>query len=80
MDFTLYTGSDCAAGTEVHTFAGKAVDSSGNASTDNTTFAIAVTPGETISWKAVFTPGDTNAVDGSTSTCETSTVTINDNH
>ena len=80
VDFTLYTGSDCTAGNEIHTFAGKTVDSSGNASTDNMTFAIAVTPGETISWKAVFTPSDTNAVDGSTSTCETSTVTINDNH
>jgi hypothetical protein len=80
VDFTLYSGAGCTAGNEIHSFTGKTVDSSGNAVTDNSTFAIAVSPGETISWKAVFTPTDTVGTVGSTSTCETSTVTINDNH
>jgi hypothetical protein len=77
VTFTLYGTADCT-GNSITTFPNRTVDSSGNASTNNTTFAIAATPGETISWRATFTPSDTNAVNGSTSHCETSTVTIND--
>jgi hypothetical protein len=76
VTFTLYPSADCT-GTAITTFADRPVDGSGNAATNNSTFAIAVTPGETISWRATFTPSDPNAVGGSTSHCETSTVTIN---
>jgi hypothetical protein len=76
VTFTLYGTANCT-GTAITTFANRPVDGSGNASTNNTTFAIAVSPGETISWRATFTPTDANAVNGSTSHCETSTVTIN---
>jgi hypothetical protein len=81
VDFTLFSNGTCTAGTNdvnvIHTFEDVAVDSSGTASTNNTTFGISVTPGSTISWLAVFTSSDPN-VDGSTATCESSTVTIND--
>jgi hypothetical protein len=77
VTFTLYPSADCT-GTAITTFADRPVDSSGDASTNNATFAIAVSPGETISWRATFNPTDPDAIDGSTSHCETSTVTIND--
>jgi len=76
VDFALYITGDCT-GPALHTFAGRPVDGSGLASTDNSTFAIAVTPGRTISWRATFTSSDPNVV-GSTSHCERSIVTIND--
>jgi len=77
VDFTLYDNGDCT-GNVIHTFAGVAVDSSGDAKTDNSTFSVVIEPGTTISWKATFTATDPNAVGGSTSVCETSTVTIDD--
>jgi len=77
VDFTLYSTADCT-GTAITTFANRPVNASGNAITNNSTFAIAVTPGEVISWRATFTPTDPNAITGSTSHCEASTVGIND--
>jgi hypothetical protein len=81
VTFTLYSNATCTAGTGdvnvIHVFADRPVNASGVASTDNTTFAIAVSTGETISWRAAFTSSDAN-VANSTSHCETSTVTIND--
>jgi hypothetical protein len=83
VDFTLYSNGTCDPGTNnvnvIHTFAGVTVDATGTAKTTNTTFSIVVSPGATISWKATFTSSDANVV-GSTSSCESSVVTINDNH
>jgi hypothetical protein len=76
VTFTLYDDAACA-GNVVHTFGPFNVDSNGQASTNNSTFAIATTPGETISWRVTYTSGDAN-IGNSTSHCETSTVTIND--
>jgi hypothetical protein len=76
VTFTLYPSADCT-GTAITTFANRPVDGTGKASTNNTTQYVVITPGSTISWRATFTPTDTNAVGGSTSHCETSTVTIN---
>jgi hypothetical protein len=67
--FTLHSGGDCT-GTVLGTF----TDTTAPFATNNTTV---VTSDMTISWRAVFTPSDPNAVEGSTSHCETSTVTIN---
>jgi hypothetical protein len=69
VEFTLYSSADCT-GTVLGTF----TDSSAPFTTNNTTV---FTSNTTISWRAVFTPSDPNAVTGSTSHCETSTVTIN---
>jgi hypothetical protein len=77
VTFTLHAGADCT-GTVLATFANRPVDASGNASTNNTTLIVAASPDKTISWEATFTPSDPNAVGGSTSHCETSTVTIDD--
>jgi hypothetical protein len=81
VDFTLYSNGTCTPGTAdanvIHTFANRPINASGKAKTDNLTFSIVVTPSATISWRATFTSDDAN-VDGSTSHCETSTVTIND--
>jgi hypothetical protein len=68
--FTLYDSADCT-GTVLGTF----TDDSAPFTTNNQTVYTA--PGKMISWRAVFTPSDPNAVTGSTSHCETSTVTIN---
>jgi hypothetical protein len=77
VSFTLYEGGDCT-GTELHTFSDIALVN-GQATTQNTTFGIAVGPnGRTISWRVTYTPTDPDAISGSTSHCETSTVTIND--
>jgi hypothetical protein len=67
--FTLYSGAVCT-GTVLGTF----TDTTVPFTADNTTVYTANT---TISWRAVFTPSDPNAVVGSTSHCETSSVTIN---
>jgi hypothetical protein len=69
VDFTLYDSANCT-GTVLGTFS----DSSAPFTTSNTTV---YTANKTISWRSVFTPSDTNAVVGSRSHCETSTVTIN---
>jgi hypothetical protein len=67
--FTLYGGADCT-GAVLGTF----TDTAAPYETNNTTV---YTSNTTISWRAVFTPSDPNAVAGSSSHCETSTVTIN---
>jgi hypothetical protein len=67
--FTLYDSANCT-GTVLNTF----TDTTAPYATNNTT---TYTANKTISWRAVFTPTDLNAVNGSTSHCETSTVTIN---
>jgi hypothetical protein len=67
--FTLYGSANCT-GTVLGTF----TDTTAPFATDNTTVYTAST---TISWRAVFTPSDPNAVAGSTARCETSTLTIN---
>jgi hypothetical protein len=81
VTFTLYIGSGtCTTGADVttKTYGPITVDSTtGKASTSNTTDAIAVTPGETISWQVTYSSGNAN-IGGSTSYCEHSTVTITD--
>jgi hypothetical protein len=77
VTFTLYDNGTCD-GNVLATFANIAVDGTGHASTDNTTTVVVVSPGQTVSWKATFTPTDPNAVTGSDSTCESSVVTITD--
>jgi hypothetical protein len=81
VTFTLYSNGTCTAGASnanvLHTFGPITLDSNGQASTSNTTFAIATSTGETISWRVTYSSGNSN-VGGSTSHCETSTVTIND--
>jgi len=67
--FTLYDSANCTGGV-----LGTFTDTSAPYATNNTT---TYTANKTISWRAVFTPTDPNAVTGSTSHCETSTVTIN---
>jgi hypothetical protein len=75
VTFTLYDNGTCD-GNVLATFANRPV-SSGTATTNNTTTYVLTTPGATVSWRATFTPSDTNAVNGSTSHCERSVVTIN---
>ena len=75
VTFTLYPSANCT-GIPITSFADRPVVG-GNASTNNTTTYVVTTPGATISWRATFTPSDPTAVTGSTSHCETSTVTIN---
>ena len=77
VTFTLYDNGTCT-GNVLATFADRAVDGSGNASTNNTTTYVAVSPGATISWRATFNPTDPNAITGSSSHCEQSVLTIND--
>jgi hypothetical protein len=67
--FTLYDSGNCS-GTVLYT----ETDSSAPFATTNTTVQTAT---RTVSWRAVFTPSDPNAVGGSTSRCETTTVTVN---
>jgi hypothetical protein len=69
VDFTLYSGGTCS-GTVLGTFS----DSSAPFETNNSTVFASTT---TVSWRAVFTPSDPNAVTGSTSRCERSDLTIN---
>jgi hypothetical protein len=66
--FSLYESGDCT-GTVKATF----TDSSAPYTTDNSTV---YTSNQTISWRAVFTPDDANNI-GSTSHCERSDLTIN---
>jgi hypothetical protein len=67
--FDLYESADCS-GSSVY----NVTDSAAPFETSNTSV---YTSNATVSWRAVFTPTDTNAVGGSTSHCETSSVTIN---
>ena len=67
--FTLYDSGNCT-GTVLYT----ETDTSAPFATTNTTQQTAT---RTVSWRAVFTPTDSNAVLGSTSRCETTTVTVN---
>jgi hypothetical protein len=76
VTFTLYSSSDCS-GTAVTTFANRPVDqTTGVASTNNTSTYVA---SATISWRAQFIPTDSNAIAGSSSRCEASGLTINNN-
>ena len=70
VTFSLYENRDCS-GTAVATF----TDSSAPYETSNTTV---YTSNQTISWSASFAPD--NGVAPSVSSCEVSTVTINNNH
>jgi hypothetical protein len=67
--FTLYDSADCT-GTVLFT----STDTSAPFASSNTTVQ---TASRTVSWRAMFTPTDPNAVVGSTSRCETTTVTVN---
>jgi hypothetical protein len=77
VDFTLYPSADCT-GTPITSFDDRPVGAGGVATTNNTDTYVAVSPGATISWSATFTATDPDAVVGSDSSCETSTVTIDD--
>jgi hypothetical protein len=72
VTFTLYATGNCT-GTPVGTF----TDSTAPYATNNTTTY--ASPGTTISWRAVFVPTDTTQNLGSSSPCERSDLTINDN-
>src|SRR5262249_7448267 len=71
VTFTLYASADCT-GNPVNTFE----DTSAPYATNNTTTYM--TPGTTISWRATFTPDAGQSATGSTSHCERSDLTIND--
>jgi Bacterial Ig-like domain (group 3) len=72
--FSLYENGTCS-GTAARTFTDSTVSTGGVFETNNTTYE---TASKTISWSATFTPSDTNAVQGSTTTrCERSDLTIN---
>ncbi|TQM62690.1 hypothetical protein [Humibacillus xanthopallidus] len=71
--FSLYENGTCA-GTPATTFTDTTVATGGKFETNNSTY---YTTSKTISWSAVFTPTDTTAVVGSTTTrCEQSVLTI----
>jgi hypothetical protein len=72
--FTLYPSANCT-GTALQTFAAITLDSNGQATATYTTlFSGAST---VISWRVAFTPSDPTNIGGSTSHCETSSLTIN---
>ena len=72
--FSLYENGTCS-GTAATTFTDTTAATGGVFETDNGTYR--TSPGATISWSATFTPSDTNAVVGSTTTrCEKSVLTI----
>jgi hypothetical protein len=84
--FTLYSNDTCTPGDlNVNVLAvfpptgSFTLDATGTASTNNTTTYVAYQPGATISWQVVYTPSDANAISGSTSSCESSVLTIDDN-
>jgi hypothetical protein len=77
VTFVLYDNGTCD-GNVLATFANRPLDASGNATTNNSTTYVAVTPGATISWLATFNSGDSNSVTGSSSHCESSVLTISD--
>ncbi|HEU5257263.1 MAG TPA: hypothetical protein VFU28_14820 [Vicinamibacterales bacterium] len=71
--FSLYENGDCT-GTAATTFTDTTADAQGGFETNNSTY---YTSSKTISWSAVFTPTDSNAMQGSTTTrCEKSVLTI----
>jgi hypothetical protein len=71
--FSLYENGTCTAPAAT-SFTDTTVATGGKFETDNTTY---YTTSKTISWSAVFTPTDSNAVVGSTTTrCEQSVLTI----
>ena len=70
VTFKLYENGTCS-GTEIATF----TDSSAPFATDNTSV---YTTSKTISWKATFVSN--NGVQGSTGSCESSVLTIDNNH
>ena len=72
--FQLYETANCT-GTAVYTSGAIAVNASGVAVSDNTTYYTTV---KTISWKATFTTGNSVA-SGDPSHCETMTVSVLDN-
>jgi hypothetical protein len=75
VTFTLYPSGNCT-GSPIATFANRPVDSSGNAATNNTNTFVVLTS-SVVSWRSVFTPTNPGAITGSTSNCETTTITIN---
>jgi hypothetical protein len=84
--FTLYNNGTCDPGTSnvdvlatFPTTGGITLDANGTAKTNNTTTYVATQPGATISWQVVFTPSDSGAISGSTSSCESSVLTIANN-
>jgi hypothetical protein len=84
--FTLYNNGTCNPGANnadvLATFPSTGsitLDASGDASTNNTTTYVAHQPGATVSWKVVYTPANSNDISGSTSSCESSVLTINNN-
>jgi hypothetical protein len=75
VTFSLYEDTDTCAGTADATFTDTTVGTGGLFETNNSTY---YTVTKVISWSAVYTPSDPNAVVPSTTTrCEGSTVTIN---
>jgi hypothetical protein len=70
VTFTLYDSANCT-GTVLGTF----TDGSAPFSTNNQT-TTSVSVSKSVSWLAVFTPTDPTAVQGSTSNCEISALTI----
>jgi hypothetical protein len=74
VTFTLYEDADCGV-TPPTAVKATFMDSSAPFTTNNTSV---YTSSQTISWKATF--ASDNGVGGSTSTCETSSVSINNNH
>ena len=71
--FTLYPSANCT-GTPIQTFASITLVNGQATATYTTLFTGSPT---VISWRVAFTPSDPNLVTGSSSHCETSTVTIN---
>jgi hypothetical protein len=76
VTFTLYEDADC--GVTAPTAVKATFTDSTPADGFTTSNASVYTATQTISWKATFVSD--NGVGGSTSSCETSTVTINNNH
>jgi hypothetical protein len=75
VSFTLFPSADCT-GTPIATFANRPVDANGNAATNNANTFV-VLSSSVVSWRSVFTPADPNAITGSTSHCEATSLTIN---
>ena len=69
VDFTLYPSNDCS-GTPLGTFSDSSVPFTTNDQT-----SVSISTSQSVSWTAVFTPSDSN-VQGSTSGCEVSDLTI----
>jgi hypothetical protein len=69
VEFKLYDSNNCT-GTVLGTF------SDGTAPFATSQSSVSVSTSKSVSWKATFTPSDPTAVEGSTSGCEVSSLTI----